>query len=77
MTIGFIHFTLLRELFFHPNLFKPEYIMKIINEFFHYLYILNKNEILLAHPATLLFNKLSLGYLYYQFLISIRKDTRK
>ncbi len=76
-TVGFIHFDILKQLFFHPNLFKPEYIMKIINEFFQYLYILNKNEALRLHPATLIFNKVALGYLYYQFLISIRKDTRK
>lgn len=77
MTVGFVHFELLKQLFFNPSLFRPEYIMKIINEFFQYLYILNKSEILVSHPATLLFNKIALGYLYYQFLISIRKDTRK
>jgi len=77
LTVGFIHFELLRQLFFNPSLFKPEYIMKAVNEFFQYLYILNKSEALISHPATLLFNKITLGYLYYQFLISIRKDTRK
>jgi len=77
MTVGFVHFELLKQLFFHPSLFKLEYVMKAVNEFFQYLYILNKSEALISHPATLLFNKITLGYLYYQFLISIRKDTRK
>lgn len=77
MTVGFIHFELLKQLFFNPSLFKLEYVMKAFNEFFQYLYILNKSEALTSHPATLLFNKITLGYLYYQFLISIRKDTRK
>jgi len=77
MTVGFIHFELLKQLFFNPSLFKLEYVMKAFNEFFQYLYILNKSETLTSHPAILLFNKITLGYLYYQFLISIRKDTRK
>ncbi len=77
MTVAFIHFDLLKHVLFNPCLFKSEYMMKIINEFFQYLYILNKNEELKSHPATLLFNKIVLGYLYYQFLISTRKDTRR
>jgi hypothetical protein len=28
-------------------------------------------------PFILFINKLSLGYLYYQFLTAVRKDTRK
>jgi len=57
-----------------------EYIAKGFNELFKHVYILTKykdtwntfpNAIILA------VNKFSLGYLYYQFLISVRKDTRK
>jgi len=76
ITVGLLHFALLKELFFHPNLFKPDYVVKIINEFFQYLYIFNRIDTA-EHPIIFLFNKLLLGYLYYQFLTSIRKDTRK
>jgi len=45
---------------------------------FKHIYILYKYKDLWdIHPILLAFNKFSLGYLYYQFLIAIRKDTRK
>lgn len=77
MTVGFVHFELLKQLFYNPSLFRLEYITKGLNEFVQHLYILDKSDSLVSHPKTLLFNKITLGYLYYQFLISIRKDTRK
>ena len=40
-----------------------------------HIYILDKS--LEDNPFLLLFNKVTLGYLYYQFLIAIRKNTRK
>lgn len=76
ITVGFIHFSLLIELICRPSEFKTEYILKVINDTFQYMYILNKNEILMSSSKTLLFNKALLGYFYYQFLISIRKNTK-
>lgn len=76
-TTTFLNFELIAKLFFHPNLFKPEYLYKVWNEFWQYTYILNKDEKLLKSPLILLLNKMSLSYLYYQFLMSVRKDTRK
>ena len=38
--------------------------------------ILNKNDIVLEDSITLLFNKAFLGYFYYQFLVSIRRNTK-
>jgi len=76
MTIGFLHFSLLINLICKPSIFKPEYILQAIDEFFQFMYILNKNDIWELHPKTLLFNKALLGYLYYQFLVSIRKNTK-
>lgn len=76
LTICFLHIELLKQLFFHPNLFKIEYILKIIYSFFDHFYIfstINTSK----HPVIFLFHRLTLGYLYYQFLISIRKDIRK
>lgn len=75
LTTTFLNFELIAKLFFHPNLFKPEYICKVWNEFWQYAYILNKDKKLLASPLILLFNKMSLSYLYYQFLMSVRKNT--
>lgn len=47
-------------------------------EIFKHIYILYKyKELWDLHPFLLAFNKFSLGYLYYQFLIAVRKDTRK
>ena len=57
-----------------------------INDIFKYMSILNNlkefqitsiNEENKINYFVLLFNKVSLGYLYYQFLTSIRKNTRK
>jgi len=64
-------------LVFNPVLFKVEYFGKIWNEFWQYCYIGNMSDKLKASPLIFLLNKISLGYLYYQFLISVRKDTRK
>lgn len=39
--------------------------------------IVNLDECIKLNPLIFLFNKVGLGYLYYQFLMSVRKDTRK
>ena len=58
--------------------FSCENILKGLSESFKHIYILYKdNDLWSQHPIILALNKFSLGYLYYQFLISVRKDTRK
>jgi hypothetical protein len=54
-----------------------QYIGKGINQAFGYMYILNKDEIFQKCGVVFLFNKVLLGYLYYQFVTAVRKDTRK
>mgnify|MGYP000031644107 CR=1 FL=1 len=73
-TVVFMHFTLVLDVIITPNLFRCEYIGKVFSEFFQYIYILNKSEVWESNPGILLFNKTLLGYLYYQFLVSIRKN---
>jgi hypothetical protein len=77
ITVGSVNFGILQEVFFHPNLFKEEYIFKAFNELSQYVYILDESTKLSSIPILFLINKVFLGYLYYQLVISIRKDTRK
>lgn len=44
---------------------------------FKYLSIFNLDDCLKKVPVIFILNKVFLGYLYYQFLTAIRKDTRK
>lgn len=52
-----------------------------INLLFQYVSILNGFDEFevrdTRHYGVLLFNKVALGYLYYQFLTAVRKNTRK
>lgn len=48
-----------------------------LNYVFKYINILSKIEDFDNLYTVLAFNKVSLGYLYYQFLTAVRKDTRK
>jgi len=75
-TIFLVHYDIAKDLFFHPSNFKIEYLSKIWNEFWQYVNITNLEK-LKANPFILFINKVSLGYLYYQFLTAVRKDTRK
>lgn len=75
-TILSVHFDIAKDLFFHPNHFKFEYLLKIWIEFWQYVNITNVDK-LKDSPFILFLNKVSLGYLYYQFLTAVRKDTRK
>ena len=75
-TIFLVHFDIVKDLFFHPSNFKIEYLSKIWSEFWQYINITNL-ERLKDKPFIFFLNKLSLGYLYYQFLTAVRKDTRK
>jgi len=77
LTVLLLHIDIAKDLFFHPNHFKIEYIGKIFNQFFKFIYIGNMDDILKNNSLIYLLNKVLLGYLYYQFLISVRKDTRK
>ena len=48
-----------------------------VNNFFKYINILLKIEDFNNSYIAMTLNKVSLGYLYYQFLTAVRKDTRK
>jgi hypothetical protein len=41
-----------------------------------YMYILTPQEDFCENSPLLFFNKISLGYLYYQFVTTVRKDTK-
>ena len=73
ITVGIVNI----EIIINPSLYKLEYIFKAFNEWSQYVYILDKSTKLSSMPIVLLFNKVFLGYLYYQLVISTRKDTRK
>lgn len=75
-TIFLVHFDIAKDLFFHPSNFRFEYLAKIWSEFWQYINITNLDK-LKDKPFILFFNKVSLGYLYYQFITAVRKDTRK
>ncbi|MBU3013689.1 hypothetical protein KO488_02890 [Poseidonibacter lekithochrous] len=47
------------------------------NDIFKYISILTKENDFNYNYFLMTLNKVSLGYLYYQFLMSVRKDTRK
>ncbi len=76
ITISFIHHSEVIKIISDPCLLNSDYIWKAIDKLFQYMYILNKNEKLVANSGVLIFNKTLLGYFYYQFLISIRKNTK-
>jgi len=46
-------------------------------EILKHVSIINLDVKLKEYPAIFLFNKISLGYLYYQFIIATRKNTKK
>ncbi len=46
-------------------------------DYFKYISIINLDNCIKENPLIFVLNKISLGYLYYQFLLSVRKDTRK
>ena len=45
-------------------------------EVFDYMSIVNANDCIKNNPIIFILNKISLGYLYYQFLTVVRKDTK-
>ena len=52
-------------------------LINLTNSYFIFIGDVEKNELNTWQIIVLFFNKISLGYLYYQFLMSVRKDTRK
>ena len=78
LTILFNHFTIIKDLFFHPYHFKADYIQKAFNAFFKYISIFNADKSFYnANPMLFFLNKVALGYLYYQFIVAVRKDTKR
>ncbi|MCW8896365.1 hypothetical protein [Sulfurimonas sp.] len=76
--VGFlsIFIALIREI----NLSDVLQRMSLINletQFISIVNLNNKAEVSSWNMMIILLNKISLGYLYYQFLISVRKDTKK
>lgn len=57
--------------------FKNMALINLTNSYFIFIGDVEKNELNTWQVIVLFFNKISLGYLYYQFLMSVRKDTRK
>lgn len=53
----------------YPNIY--------MDDIFKFISILTKEDDFCYNYFLMTFNKVSLGYLYYQFLMSVRKDTRK
>lgn len=68
--VGFMTYWSLQDITHHccNNSFK---------EIFKYISIINFDDCIKQYPIVFVLNKVSLGYLYYQFLTAIRKDTRK
>ena len=77
ITVSVVNIEIFKELFFNPSLFKFDFIYRFFNELSHYVYILDKSDKLVSIPILFLFNKVVLGYLYYQLITSIRKDTKR
>jgi hypothetical protein len=77
ITVGIVNFEIFKEVFFNPSLFKLDYLGKILDEWSQYVYILDKSTKLEAMPKLFLLNKVLLGYLYYQLIISVKKDTKR
>jgi hypothetical protein len=48
-----------------------------LEDIFKYISIINYDDCIKKEPLIFILNKVSLGYLYYQFLTAIRKDTRR
>ena len=69
LTTIFLHSNAVKELFINP--------CKVFDYLCKYIYIGNMDDELRRNSLVFLFNKASLGYLYYQFLTAVRKDTRK
>jgi hypothetical protein len=77
ITVGIVNFEIIIKIVFHPSLFKSDYLLNFMIEFFQYLSIININDKLKDNPFAFIINKVLLGYLYYQFIISVRKDTKR
>lgn len=48
-----------------------------LSDTFKYISIINYDDCIKKNPIIFIFNKVLLGYFYYQFITAIRKDTRK
>lgn len=68
---------LLTATFLHSNAELFINSCKVFDYLCKYIYIGNMDDELKRNSLVFLFNKVSLGYLYYQFLTAVRKDTRK
>lgn len=76
-TVLLLHGNIISDLWSSPEHFKREYIVKLFDQVLKFIYIGNMDDEFKSYPFIFLFNKVSLGYLYYQFITAVRKDTRK
>jgi len=77
LTLLGLHYEKLSELYDSTDLINGTIFWSGLDKAFEYMYILNKDKNFQEHGFIFLLNKISLGYLYYQFVTAIRKDTRK
>lgn len=78
VTAFYMNNSLIVDLFEVDNFHKFLNFIKNTNkEVFKYISILADKDTFKNEPIAFFMNEISLGYLYYQFVISIRKDTRK
>ncbi len=77
LTLIILHHARLPELYNSIDLINGKILWSGLDKAFEYMYILNKDKQFEDYGFIFLLNKISLGYLYYQFVTAVRKDTRK
>lgn len=77
ITLLMLHYPRIGDLFNTNYLINTSVLLSGIDKAFEYMYILNKDSSFTEYGFIFLLNKIFLGYLYYQFIIAVRKDTRK
>ncbi len=78
LTAFIIHHESIHTIYSNIITFNTTYIIDGLLKMLHYMSIINvKEKFREDHFEIFILNKLALGYLYYQFITSFRKDTRK
>ena len=77
LTMIVLHHNRFPELLYSTNLINWKIFFSGLDKAFEYMYILNKDKVFEGWGFIFLVNKILLGYLYYQFVTAVRKDTRK
>lgn len=78
VTALIIHSSVIFQVYKTPSLLMSwDYLERGLGTVAKYISIIHSDEEIKEHPILFLFNKVALGYLYYQFVTAVRKDTRK